>query len=545
MIFDECQDLSPCQHAAFCSPRARGSAVAYHLGDCRQRLYAWRFVKDNFEKMEVGKEFSLTQSFRFGKKIAKFATLVLQHTGHEFIDGVAADPGAILELAREDAYTSEQAHKVKVIIARSNKGMVDELVKIMEKRAGRLPRWSFIGEQHKAGGKGRSLVASPGDLRKLLALYRQHLEECQRSGIDPNLVEDSDDEEDHQSTELCLQDIAGSSMLDAEEMFSQLVQPPAAESAHLSSEPSTTATTEQRDMQEDSGDRSGQGRDKPWFSTAGDVFYSWAELKRFLSDSEDPVLQQKVDLVETYGDRLENIVSKLQTAKVDCSSSRDDWKTAEFALITGHAVKGMEFDEDVILANDFKPAVSKHGELLCGDKLPTFMVEESNIIYVAATRAKRRLLLSEKLWEYFQKLKEASGHQEDDGEDSGDDGEPTSYMYDFCGEHGSCQGDELKQLREKHEHEWHHFEEKVLRSSSPITFAAVPFPGGGDDRNLLCLHCDMGREDVKKEAFKALKRFHPDKMWTRLKADGRIEESDWAMIRAKLTAIVEQATAIL
>jgi hypothetical protein len=83
--------------------------------------------------------------------------------------------------------------------------MVDELVKIMDTRGGQLPKWSFAGEQHKPSLRGRLLVAGIGDLRKLVTLHREHLEECNRRGVDPDVVEDIDNEEDYPSTDLSLQ----------------------------------------------------------------------------------------------------------------------------------------------------------------------------------------------------------------------------------------------------------------------------------------------------------------------------------------------------
>ena len=52
-----------------------------------------------------------------------------------------------------------------------------------------------------------------------------------------------------------------------------------------------------------------------------------------ISDADDAQLQQKMDLVASYGERLEAIADMLQASKVDCSTT-DAWNTADFAFIT-------------------------------------------------------------------------------------------------------------------------------------------------------------------------------------------------------------------
>ena len=44
----------------------------------------------------------------------------------------------------------------------------------------------------------------------------------------------------------------------------------------------------------------------------------------------------------------------------------------------------------------------------------------------------------------------------------------------------------------------------------------------------ICLHSHIGREAVKKVAIKALKRFHPDKVWIKLRMNGRIHSAQHA-----------------
>ena len=69
---------------------------------------------------------------------------------------------------------ARQNPHLKVVIARTNQRIVEELVQIMTLR-GDAPRWAFAGEHHETGQKGRSLVGPLANVRKLVALYRQHV----------------------------------------------------------------------------------------------------------------------------------------------------------------------------------------------------------------------------------------------------------------------------------------------------------------------------------------------------------------------------------
>eukprot|EP00961_Rhodomonas_salina_P209675 2830768-Rhodomonas_salina.1 len=70
-------------------------------------MYSWRGVKDEFVKTVAGREFHLTNSFRFGEAIVKVATLILRHSNSEVtVCGVAKEsrevtqvPGAATEMA--------------------------------------------------------------------------------------------------------------------------------------------------------------------------------------------------------------------------------------------------------------------------------------------------------------------------------------------------------------------------------------------------------------------------------------------------------------
>ena len=92
----------------------------YLIGDVHQRIYRWRGASDNFETADVDTEFALTESFRFGVKIARQATLVLRLKGcsHSLVGlgpaGKVKGPDSTLVLPC-------------TMLARTNKGVFDLL----------------------------------------------------------------------------------------------------------------------------------------------------------------------------------------------------------------------------------------------------------------------------------------------------------------------------------------------------------------------------------------------------------------------------------
>jgi len=371
------------------------------------------------------------------------------------------------------------------------------------------------------------LVAGLPAIRKLVALYSDHVESCKRRGVSPEVVADSDDDEDYRANPDAPQDVGKKTDdFDADAMFGQFSQV----------DPGVAQQSRQKTA---------------CFSHDGDTFYTWQEIRQYADDYDVNDLKSKLDLVETYGVDLEGIVEELQKAKVDCCT-KDAWKSAEFALITVHRAKGLEFDEDVILADDFRPALTKQGILLARTQMYAFHVEETNIIYVASTRAKRRLLLSQTLWRYFNLLKKAARDKDADNDErtasdaDTDDPESDSEESDEHKFHMGLQEDEeeLEELRLKHDSAWREFEESVLHGSLPVSLDIIPLPLG-IGTNMLCLHANMDNNAIKQEAYKALKRFHPDKMWSRLHTEGRISSDQWPPIKEKLTVIIKTAQEVL
>lgn len=124
------------------------------------------------------------------------------------------------------------------------------------------------------------------------------------------------------------------------------------------------------------------------------LFSSFMELKEYASSSMGGDLKPILKLIEAYGrDRLINILE----------STTDNPDEADVTIATAHKSKGLEWPS-VRLANDFKVPLDSTN--------PTN--EETNILYVAASRALNKLDLSEcqAAWnQTFTQAKEISYNQ--------------------------------------------------------------------------------------------------------------------------------------
>lgn len=116
-------------------------------------------------------------------------------------------------------------------------------------------------------------------------------------------------------------------------------------------------------------------------------FRSYADLVRFSEDRLDAELGSRVAIVNDYRDQIPEAICRIRTATTAESA-------AEVLLTTGHKSKGLEF-EQVVLADDFADLFDERGDTLSvGPDLPK---DEINLLYVAATRAKKALQLNGEL----------------------------------------------------------------------------------------------------------------------------------------------------
>jgi superfamily I DNA/RNA helicase len=119
---------------------------------------------------------------------------------------------------------------------------------------------------------------------------------------------------------------------------------------------------------------------------------SMKDLEDYIQKTEDNSLLIIVDVVKEFGNRLPGLIAEL---KQNHTTTKEE---ADMIFSTVHRCKGMEYDE-VTLLSDFitEEKLKKHIAENGGDEINAVnknrLAEEVNILYVAATRAKSKLLI--------------------------------------------------------------------------------------------------------------------------------------------------------
>jgi len=119
---------------------------------------------------------------------------------------------------------------------------------------------------------------------------------------------------------------------------------------------------------------------------------SMDELEEYIDKTEDTSMRMIVEVVKEFGNDLPRMINRLK------ESHAADKKDAEMIFSTVHRCKGMEYDE-VKLLNDFitgeklKKYIAEMGGEKITDADKNRLAEEVNILYVAATRARNKLII--------------------------------------------------------------------------------------------------------------------------------------------------------
>ncbi|XP_033708211.1 F-box DNA helicase 1 isoform X4 [Tursiops truncatus] len=115
-------------------------------------------------------------------------------------------------------------------------------------------------------------------------------------------------------------------------------------------------------------------------------------FKRYVTAAEDKELEAKIAVVEKYNIRIPELVERIERCHIE------DLDFAEYILGTVHKAKGLEFDTVHVLDDFVKVPCARHNLA----QLPHFRVEsfsedEWNLLYVAVTRARKRLIMTRSL----------------------------------------------------------------------------------------------------------------------------------------------------
>ncbi len=116
------------------------------------------------------------------------------------------------------------------------------------------------------------------------------------------------------------------------------------------------------------------------------------DLEEYTEKTEDVQMGMMIEIVKEYGNEIPGIIQFIKNKHISSDKKED----AEIIFSTVHRCKGMEYDS-VQLVNDF--VTEEKLEKAAKEKNPDFakLNEEINLLYVAVTRTKNRLALSNDL----------------------------------------------------------------------------------------------------------------------------------------------------
>ena len=156
---------------------------------------------------------------------------------------------------------------------------------------------------------------------------------------------------------------------------------------------------------------SGQNGELPIFQSVLDVFALFQNRKQDIRDFElknfadywellefvktgqaDPEWNVATAVVEKYKEGVPQQIQKIRDSLVPSAD------LADVTLITAHRAKGLEWDH-VVLGSDYAEMFDDEGKLrpLGDDRKSEIAHDEVNLIYVAATRAKKQLTVNHQL----------------------------------------------------------------------------------------------------------------------------------------------------
>lgn len=125
-------------------------------------------------------------------------------------------------------------------------------------------------------------------------------------------------------------------------------------------------------------------------------FRAWSEAQAYAEDAKDPEISILVNIVEEFRDETPDLVRDLKMNEVKNAAD------ASVILTTAHKAKGLDWDY-VQICEDFEFLIDIEGKL-AEDPYAPIDDQEINLLYVAATRAKKALQLNPETEAWLQDL---------------------------------------------------------------------------------------------------------------------------------------------
>jgi hypothetical protein len=222
------------------------------------------------------------------------------------------------------------------------------------------------------------------------------------------------------------------------------------------------------------------GRDT--FRRGEETFESPPEIEEYLDDEDDIELLKLWMLLKLLKEKEASLHDFYEEIRKSYCPLRQDESADEYAgviLSTTHNAKGLEF-KNVCIYDDFCFGVLEHCLPSLSEKR---LADEANLVYVAITRCKSNLFLSEAAFAFLRSA------------------DPNSEIFSDT--------TPLRQRRQNWQTRWECF----VQDSTPISkFDDIPWPSNSSDAsNPFCIDRAMSEEDQRDFLRKTTICFHPDK----------------------------------
>ncbi|KAL7545838.1 hypothetical protein ACHAWF_009187 [Thalassiosira exigua] len=454
LFIDEAQDMSACQAALFWGQRQRANKITFLVGDKYQQIYRFRGASDSFREKFKASElmFTLTGSFRFGKSIASCATCVLKALGGETLRGRSNDPG------RVEAEVCGTPMKRSVVLCRSQNGIFNYLL------TNKPARWCLLG--------GKTKLEGPKNIHLVLESFIQGIGTGIKHG---NCADSGGDHSDCNDSDGGQSDFEGSESRDPQD------------ESNKGDSNCNVSDSEDADCEDSFRFRQSSAP----FTYRGDTFQTLNDIEEYIEDEGDIELCRALNLVKILvpqNKSIEEFFSEIRDSFNPMLESESPENYDGIVLATVHKAKGLEFSCPVLIIDDFKfIAITKAGinrNIHC---------DEANILYVAITRAKHHLILSQEVIDCLQTLSNLS--------------QVRVKLPSFSS---------LASSREKVA-SWQCQWDSFVTSSNPIEkLDDIPYPPDwSDDQHPLALHDAMSVSEQRKLLRGFLRAYHPDKFLSR------------------------------
>ena len=130
-------------------------------------------------------------------------------------------------------------------------------------------------------------------------------------------------------------------------------------------------------------------------------FASFDEYAEYGEQMDDREVKGRVRIVSQYLDETPRLVDRIHANALPFVKDDEHAPPRLLVLTTAHKSKGLEFDR-VVLADGYQSLFDDEGNVFNVDEASAQDIEELNLLYVAATRARKQLQVSGELSDYIE-----------------------------------------------------------------------------------------------------------------------------------------------